>query len=112
MPGEALLTLLGLLVVAGCGLLGVLYLVGPLFFWWSGTIQANPEILIFDPTTTEMPPDVRSYFTVAHDALTDRGFEYVTTLSVPRYSSSDAQVFAVYAHREKLMSASIAAHHG
>jgi hypothetical protein len=112
MPGEALLTILGLLVVAAFALVVVLYLVGPLVFWWSGTIQATPEILAFDPTTTEMPPDVRSYFTVSHDALTGLGFEYVTTLSVPRYSSSDAQVFAVYVHREQLISASIAAHHG
>lgn len=105
-------TLLGLLLVLGLALLVVVYLLGPLGLWLRGSIQVRPEILIFDPATTEMPPDVRSYFTVMHDALAERGFEYVQTLSIPRYSTTDVQVFAVYVHREKLIGASLAAHHG
>jgi hypothetical protein len=89
----------------------LVYLVRPLWAWRAFSVQVHPEIVVFDPATTEMPPDVRTYFALQHDALLDMGFEYLLTLSVPRYTTHDIGVFAVYRNREKLMSASVAAHH-
>jgi hypothetical protein len=108
---SSLLFLLGLLLLILFVFIGVLFGLTPIRVWWNTTIQAVPDIVTFDPATSDMPADVRSYFTVNHDALTDLGFAYVHTLMLPRYSSNDIQVFATYLHRDKVLSATIAAHH-
>ena len=86
--------ILKFLVVIGLAAITILYVYIPFRVWRIFFQQVDPEVIPFDPATTDMPPDVRAIFAEQHRRLLEAGFRYLQTVSLPRFQANMHQVNA------------------
>jgi hypothetical protein len=71
----------GLVLVAG--IMGLMYVGGPLLIYFTHRQAARPNLVSFKPGVTPLPADVDQFFHSTSWALAQQGFEIVTGMFLP-----------------------------
>ncbi len=70
-------------LVLAAGVLGLMYVGGPLLIYFTHRQAARPNLVAFKPGITPLPADVDQFFHATSWALAQQGFEIVTGMFLP-----------------------------